>query len=245
MRSILLYFCLFCGLVSGWIGHHDPQRQKWILLSQQQQYADEIRRAVSITVISAAIMFQSLTINPTYAFGSSAVDPNASFLQEKLIKSLSQPTEDRPQIPFPVSSSNLNQENIEVVQGLIYLQDPKQERPLATDIMTIKLFAAEDPERPVAGAKIPISRVRFPMKFRMTKDNVLPGQEQTWDKAQDFLVKTTICRQQEDGEASCAWNGEGLSKYIQLPASPALGSSEGGNSGIGIRAAASISLSKQ
>ena len=245
--SFSLIACLFVGVAYGWVGKEPPIRTT---IPQNAEHVSR-RRSVVVTSVSTAILFHILTGEPNNSFAAVLNAPvssvSATSFQEQLTKSLSEPTEDRPQIPFPVSSSNLNQNNIGVVQGLVYLQNPNQERPLATDILTLKLFPVEGTattDQPIAGAKIPISRVRFPMNFRLTKDNVIPGQEERWDKTRDFLVKATICRPQEDGSSAfCGWDGEGVSKFIQLPQ----GEESGARSPklpAGIRAAASISLAK-
>jgi hypothetical protein len=67
----------------------------------------------------------------------------------------------------------------------------------------------DDPNTVLAGAKIPVSRIRsFPVRFRLTAANALTGQEGTWADAvqdKDVTVRAVVCDREVDlAEAAAA-----------------------------------------
>jgi hypothetical protein len=91
----------------------------------------------------------------------------------------------------------------------------------------------------LAGAKIPVSKIRFPLQFSMFPQNLLVTPEQ-WEevKNDDLLVQAKICPEGASAlpcpDAETIMRAEGIAKAIRnLP---------GLEEGTQIRAAASIQL---
>lgn len=149
--------------------------------------------------------------------------------QEDLIKSLKAPTEDTPQIVLPQGA--IQEENAPLVQGLVYLTKPQRVQPLPSDMLLVTVRDFEAPDDVLAGAKIPVSRIRFPLNFAMSERNVVLGKSLS-DK--DLLVKARLCPSDtpcSDEEASL--KAEGIAKLLKnLP----------GSEGTSIRVGASLGL---
>ncbi|KAI2500140.1 hypothetical protein MHU86_14346 [Fragilaria crotonensis] len=162
--------------------------------------------------------------------------------QQQLLQSLKPPTEETPQIVLPSRSQDSNDKNTELVQplvqGLVYLTSPQQSRPVGSDFLILEIRNGNhegDKDSHinvvVAGAKIPVSRIRFPMQFAMSEKNILPGQTVGEN---DLLVDARIC----PSAASCSadeatFKARGIAKMISnLP----------GSEGRSMRAAASLGL---
>ena len=138
---------------------------------------------------------------------------------------LKPPTSDKPQIMFNrVSESSKKQQTTSqskgnsrepILQGLVYFpeiaprdpsakvapdQQKKQALDYYSDILVLTAISATQPDGPVlAGAKFPVSTVRFPFSFQMYKENLLTsrsGVEETWNKiskTEDVILKASIC----------------------------------------------------
>ncbi|KAL7535556.1 hypothetical protein ACHAWF_005198 [Thalassiosira exigua] len=129
---------------------------------------------------------------------------------------LKPPTEGKPQIMFEGRSDSLNTNAREpILQGLVYFPErsprdvaaespsqpqTKQQLDYYSDILVLTAVSAAHPEGPVlAGAKFPVSSVRFPFSFQMYKENLLanrPGVQREWesvDKTGDVILRAHIC----------------------------------------------------
>lgn len=159
-------------------------------------------------------------------------------LEERIQQSLRPASDDKPQIMIP---SNLLPAETStprpLVQGLVYLANPQiRPGPLDTLILTVRDY--NHPDVVLAGAKLPISKVRFSFEFSMFDKNILPQKKELWDQVEgDLLVKVNVCPASlalpcTDGESSM--KAQGISKLIKdLP---------GMDKGIQIRAGASLRL---
>lgn len=156
---------------------------------------------------------------------------------DELMRSLKAPTDDTPQIVMPSrqadGSKNTNDANAPLVQGLVYMSNPRQERPDISDVLILTVRDV-DKETVLAGAKIPVSRLRLPLSFSMYDKNVLPGQilnGQTGDLIVNAKIcpSTTLCSEEE-----ASFQATGIAKVItNLP---------GLDDGTTMRAAASLGL---
>lgn len=181
---------------------------------------------------------------------------------------LKPPTEDKPQITLngraqePTQQSMPNKANarVPILQGLVYFPerapaDPnakmpsgpqvKQQLDYYSDILVLTAVSAAQPDGPVlAGAKFPVSAVRFPFSFQMFKENLLtsrPGVQEAWvsvAKTGDVIIRASICPSDarafpcDDSESKK--DAEGVAKLItNLP---------GLKDGESVRAPASLAL---
>ena len=217
----------------------------WSLLPWTRQ---EMERTAASTMVASALM---LGAPPLPAGATDAnmfpMAPGITSLEEKIQSGLTPATENRPQIglnPKDAASNLLREENRFMVQGLVYLYNSQSERPLFTD--TLVLTVTNEADKVLAGAKIPVSKLRFPMSFRMSESNVVNGQLNAWEKAtrgDDILIiKAAICPEASEKLPCSApqqtFTGSGVSKLI--PNLPGLNLEQSMG---GIRAAASIPLS--
>mmetsp|Transcript_7413 Transcript_7413/g.11235 ORF Transcript_7413/g.11235 Transcript_7413/m.11235 type:complete len:239 (+) Transcript_7413:131-847(+) len=163
-------------------------------------------------------------------------------IQQKLGASLQLPTEDTPQIRLPQNFQPSPDDGPQpIVQGLVYLVRPNSEiRPYSTDTLVLTAGSLTAPDEVLAGAKIPVSRLRFPTSFRMYKENILSGKTSQWsdlEESGEILVKAKICPEGvplpcSDDESTL--KAQGVSKMVRnLP---------GLTDGTNFRAAASLPL---
>jgi len=136
---------------------------------------------------------------------------------QKLQQSLSDPTDDRPQIQLPPdyngkndnpnnnkNNFNLNNQNKQsnqnnkdqnepFLQGMVYLIN-QNDRPDYSDTIVITVSSVTNPELTIAGAKYSVSKARFPFQFRMYRPNILNQELADRDiKDQDLMVVARIC----------------------------------------------------
>jgi hypothetical protein len=140
------------------------------------------------------------TLSMTLPPNAFAVDGVGSW-QSDLQSSLRAPTSDQPQISLPSSgTSPLGIPPTWKVQALISLQNPRYERPLASDIMVIQVFSkppSQDGGVLLGGAKIPVARVRFPTSVSLGLENA--KQQEEWRRLsseQDLWIQAEICSDQ-------------------------------------------------
>ena len=150
---------------------------------------------------------------------------------QQLLKSLTPPTDTMPQIVMPPRAQDVGGDKDEIqpiVQGLVYLTN-QQLRPMSTDFLVLEVRTTGDAI--VAGAKIPISRVRFPMQFAMSEKNILPGKQMVNN---DLLVDAKVCPSPTTcAEEDASFKAKGIAKMISnLP----------GSDGTSMRAGASLGL---
>lgn len=154
---------------------------------------------------------------------------------QDLQSALAAPTQDRPQIQLPMNLQQQQQDkDSPILEALLYLGDP-QVRPGPLDTIVISVCDAES-GMPLAGAKLPVYKARFPVQLRLYKQNVLV-QPEAWDRAQDVTVRAVVC---PDGtvipcsENDITMRAEGISKLVRnLPGLP---------EGMGVRAGAALRL---
>jgi len=132
---------------------------------------------------------------------------------QKLQQSLSNPTDDRPQIKLPPDSTNgntntnsnnnfnsniqmqtaNNKNNEPLIQGMVYLLN-QNDRPDFSDTIVLTVASPANPDVPIAGAKYSVAKARFPFQFRLYRANILDGAfvEGTME-GQDLMVMARIC----------------------------------------------------
>lgn len=159
-----------------------------------------------------------------------AVLSTASMDEEMFLKALKPPTAETPQINIP---TDIRQDkNAPAVEGLVYISNMKQTSPPPTDVIILTVRNLEQPDEILAGAKIPVLKVRFPFNFAMSDKNLLPGK--AWKYSDDLLVVAKVCPSSEpcsDDEAS--FKARGIAKAISVQGMPP---------GTSVRAGASLKL---
>ncbi len=222
-----------------------------ILMFHAQLGRQQGMTKTTILLLPPLLLVVLLTPSPCHGWGllsqtiAAAVVSSlslGSIDQQQLLQSLKPPTEETPQIVLPSRGLDSNDKESEVVQplvqGLVYLTSPQQSRPVGSDFLILEVrngnnWDGKDNNRNevVAGAKIPVSRIRFPMQFVMSEKNILPGQTVGEN---DLLVDARICPSATSCSAEDATlKATGISKMISnLP----------GSDGRSIRAAASLGL---
>lgn len=193
---------------------------------------------------SPAWLLQSAALGWTIAMAPIVNPPPstaaaAATLEERIQKSLRPASEDQPQIKIP---SNLvpAESKAPIVQGLVYLAD-LQERPGYLDTLILTVRDRSRPEQVLAGAKLPVSMIRFPLDFRMYDQNILPDKRELWNQIEgDLLVQAKVCPEGtplpcSDGESSMS--ARGIAKVVRgLP---------GMEDGTQIRTGASLRLERR
>jgi hypothetical protein len=147
-----------------------------------------------------------------------------------------------------------------ILQGLVYFpefasKDPSAKKTFGkqetqqidyfNDVLVLTAVSSFQPDGPeLAGAKLPVSSIRFPFSFQMYEENLLisrPGVRAAWERAvnsEDILVKARICpsdsssfpckdierKKYAEGVAKLITELPGLKEgeYIRAPASLAL-----------------------
>ena len=155
---------------------------------------------------------------------------------------LKQPTESRPQIRLSEDRSSAmstkTSAKVPILQGLVYFPErtrdksvdtvpistsipPKPKEPLDyySDILVLTAVSAKDTKGPIlAGAKFPVSSVRFPFSFSMYEQNLLlkrDGVAEAWKEVQntsDVVIKAYIC---PGDAASFPCREEEVKKYAE------------------------------
>lgn len=178
-----------------------------------------------------------------------------STLQEDILNSLQPATKERPALLLPEDfASSKSGKPPPVVQGeyltkcasipinsnhglgLVYLLDPANRRPSPSDFLVLTARSYQDPDTVVAGARIPVSKVKFPFRFIMSEKNIVKGQEGKVNT--DLLVKAAVCPEDSPkfpcSDAQASMKGEGIAKLLRdfggLP------------EGVEVRAGASVGL---
>lgn len=125
--------------------------------------------------------------------------------------------------------------------GLLSLKDPRSEvRPGAADTVILTVRDLNHPDIVIAGARLPVSRIRFPLRFRLTTANLVPDKAAIWtDSAfqHDLLVQAVVCPATTTTTCSASSDtagriqAKGLAKLLRLQ-----------DQGIDIRAAVALPL---
>lgn len=219
------------------------------LIHAFQSFANNSRRTA--ICLSAAIVLLSFTctsfVHPCYAEDTAVASDVPAFVTELGLKP---PTDDKPQIRLSEgalkSAPAKSKTRTPILQGLVYFPErvkdkttetgvasiststpSKSKEPLDyySDILVLTAVSAKDPNGLVlAGAKFPVSTVRFPFSFSMYEQNLLlkrDGVKETWEEVKntsDVIIKAYICPGDaatfpcEDGEVKKY--SEGVAKLI-------------------------------
>ncbi len=232
--------------------------------SSDETFKETISRFVMVSLASLMMLSFSFTTFPLPCHAADVVASDNDVIAELGLKP---PTEYRPQIKLTEDqlnsvSSNKSKARTPILQGLVYFPERARVKPDETtsittstpskepldyysDILVLTAISAENPSGPIlAGAKFPVSSVRFPFSFSMYEQNLLlkrPGVKEAWEDVQntgDVIIKAYICPSDaatfpcEDREVKKF--SEGVAKLItELP---------GLKEGEAIRAPASLSL---
>ena len=169
-----------------------------------QNHSSMTDRLLHRCSISMMTTITSATLVFTSPLDVSAIQPSdlSSMTADSVTQlGLKPPTSDKPQIMFNrVSESSKKQQTTSqskgnsrepILQGLVYFpeiaprdpsakvapdQQKKQALDYYSDILVLTAISATQPNGPVlAGAKFPVSTVRFPFSFQMYKENLLIG----------------------------------------------------------------------
>lgn len=146
-------------------------------------------------------------------------------VDESLSQILKQPTDVQPQIMLPKGADILQRPpdgRSPIIQGLVYLKDPESSRPDFSDNLVITVTSSSS-QQTLAGAKIPVTKVRFPSQFNLYKENILPAKVQEWESTiaskDDIFVNAKICPESSiskvcsDGEST--FQARGISKVVK------------------------------
>ena len=158
---------------------------------------------------------------------------------------LKKPTLDQPQIKIPGGSeisSSSEQTRDPIIQGLIFLRDQENNRPDFSDSLVITVTTESNSE-PIAGAKIPIAKMKFPTQFNLYKENILSNRRDDWELAvssyEDFIITAQVCPDMSEGKLPCS---EEKSQFLARGVSKAIKNLPGMKDGEVVRTAASIGL---
>ena len=129
-------------------------------------------------------------------------------------------TDEKPQIKLAETSSTQSPgksvERKPILQGLVYFperaapQDKASSKSVSanlqqmdyySDVLVLTAVSASQPgsEEVLAGAKFPVSRVRFPLNFQMYRENLLlkkPGVKEAWERiedTEDVIIRASVC----------------------------------------------------
>lgn len=192
--------------------------------------------------LAAVIMLSfSVTSFPIQCYAEDVVASDNDVIAAMGLKP---PTESRPQIKLTEDKLNSlsaqAKARMPILQGLVYFPERTRDKPDGTasistpskepldyysDMLVLTAVSAKDPSGPIlAGAKFPVSSVRFPFSFSMYEQNLLlkrAGVKEAWKDVQntsDVIIKAYICPSDavvfpcEDGEVKKY--SEGIAKLI-------------------------------
>jgi hypothetical protein len=176
-----------------------------------------INRWVAASLVAVIMLSFSFTSFPFPCYAEDVV-ADKDIIAEMGLK---QPTEFRPQIRLTEdalnSVSTKSKARTPILQGLVYFPERARDKPDDTtsiststpskepldyysDILVLTAVSAKDPSGPIlAGAKFPVSSVRFPFSFSMYEQNLLlkrAGVKEAWEDVQntsDVIIKAYIC----------------------------------------------------
>ena len=226
---------------------------------------------VSFDDIEVPPSFLTPTSKPTT--NPNAVDA-AETLASSLGTSLKAPTKEKPQIMFEQSTSDeirvasktrvilpqgtrlkngMGGDRQPLLQGMVYILDNSetQDKPRPSPIDTLVLLAkspdGDNDDNVIAGAKVKISKARFPMTFSMYEENLLVSKDKWLDQysTQDnIMIEALICPASEDEAPSTKkrWCSESESSFKAVGIARLIRNLPGLEDGVGIRAAAALPL---
>lgn len=159
---------------------------------------------------------------------------------------LKPPSDDKPQITLQGNTPRKISSRQPILQGLVYFpelapndtsqvsaeQQFRQQLDYYNDVLILTAVSSSQPNGPVlAGAKLPLSSIRFPLSFQMYEENLLtsrPGVRAAWDSAvnsEDIILRASICPSDTStslcGGVERKRYAEGVAKLItKLPGLP-------------------------
>ena len=216
-------------------------------IKSHQTFQEFISRWVAVSLAAVFILSLSVTSFPIQCYAEDVVASDNDVIAAMGLKPA---TEFRPQIKLTEdkvnSMSTKSNARTPILQGLVYFPERARDKPDGTtsissptpskepldyysDILVLTAVSAKDPSGPVlAGAKFPVSSVRFPFSFSMYEQNLLlkrAGVKEAWEDVQntgDVIIKAYICPSDavvfpcEEGEVKKY--SEGVAKLItELP----------------------------
>ncbi|KAL3798076.1 hypothetical protein HJC23_012367 [Cyclotella cryptica] len=154
--------------------------------------------------------FTNDLFHSSFLLADDALQDTADYTKEL---GLTPPTADRPQIMLPGNSPGRTRERTPVLQGLVYFPEQldtkfsNQPIDYLDDVLVITAVPASQPDGSIlAGAKVPLSMVRFPFMFKMYEENLMLnklGMKDSWfgtmkseegePQLEDILVVARIC----------------------------------------------------
>lgn len=188
---------------------------------KKEATATRVKLSSSATLLSTTSSLESKFVSTSNNANSSSGNDNINNNSngsidvdlQKLQQSLSDPTDDRPQIQMPPdyngkndnpnknnfnfnnqnSQNNQNNQNEPLLQGMVYLLN-QNDRPDYSDTIVITVSSATNPELTIAGAKYSVSKARFPFQFRLYRPNILNQELVDREiKDKDLMVMARIC----------------------------------------------------
>lgn len=93
--------------------------------------------------------------------------------------------------------------------GLLYYSNTRSKRPYATDSIVLTASSIKDKDVVLAAARLPMQKIRIPLRFRMTEQNVINSDlVDTWTKVlreEDVYLEAKVCSDSDiDDESSAA-----------------------------------------
>lgn len=203
---------------SDWSKPRDDTTTHNQIKSSDQTFKETISRFIAVA--SVIMLSFSFTSFPLPCYGADVVASDNDVIAELGLKP---PTEFRPQIRLTEDqlnsvSSNKSKARTPILQGLVYFPERARNKPdestaistsstpskepldYYSDILVLTAVSANDPSGPIlAGAKFPVSSVRFPFSFSMYEQNLLlkrPGVKEAWEDIQntsDVVINAYIC----------------------------------------------------
>ena len=206
-----------------------------------QTFQGLISRRAAVSLAAVIMLSFSVTSFPIQCYAEDVVASDNDVIAAMGLKP---PTESRPQIKLTEDKLNSlsaqAKARMPILQGLVYFPERTRDKPDGTasistpskepldyysDMLVLTAVSAKDPSGPIlAGAKFPVSSVRFPFSFSMYEQNLLlkrAGVKEAWKDVQntsDVIIKAYICPSDavvfpcEDGEVKKY--SEGIAKLI-------------------------------
>lgn len=177
----------------------------------------QLKREIVETCLVSSIFFTQSLFLPLAVPVSYAIDTNINInniisqsntdISTKVLsdtsfsQTLKPATESQPQIILPKGAEILPQpvgKKNPIVQGLVFLRDPQNARPDFTDVLVVTVSSAiSSPDEILVGAKIPITKVKFPTQLNLYTENILPSKLKEWESVisnkEDLNINVWIC----------------------------------------------------
>lgn len=201
--------------------------------------------------MAAAVLVSVCCAPPTHAavISEDASLPSSLVEYSSVFPGIKAPTVDQPQIRLPGADDGVlgggtaitsphQQQRGPLLQGLVYLRDPANGRPDPTDTLfvTARVLGDTDDNAIVMGARVAVSRLRFPTQFNLYAENVRAGVRASSFVERDLTVDARVCPTSTTpcADEDAVSRASGIAKVVRdLP---------GMEPGTTVRAAASLGL---